>query len=175
MEKNAIQKISVLIPDGECDFCKSVINGLVQSPGVKIYVMSSVKRNLVKYSRYVFKYTYYERTDNQLVWIGNINTEVEKYDIDLILPLWDANIKVLLEHRDTLPFKHKLALLPSLNDFNTARNKGLLSVHLAANGIPGPKSIPLESISELDKVDSLSFPMLIKPVQDFYGGGRIRY
>ncbi len=166
--------ISILIPDGECYICKSVVNGLAQVSGIKIYVMSNEKHNEMRYSRYVQNFSYYAKTDSDLDWIANIDKEIGTHDIDLVMPIWEVGIKILIEQRDKISFKHKLGLLPSLKEFNRARNKGLLSAHLESNNIPGPKSILLESIHELDKVDSLNFPMLIKPVEGFSGGDRIR-
>jgi len=174
IESSIKEFTSVLVPDGECYIMQSIVNGLAQVKGIKIYVMSNKDHIPVKYSRYVHKFSFYAKTDDDFDWIENINKEIEENDIDLVMPIWDVGIKILIEHKDKIPFKNKLVLLSSLNDFNTARDKGLLAAHLEANNIPGPKSVRVESINQLDKVESINFPMLIKPVQGFAGGDRIR-
>lgn len=168
------KSISVLIPDGECYLLKSVVNGLAQVSGIKIYVMSNAKNTEMRYSRFVHKFTYYPKVNSDAEWLTNINKELESNDVDLVMPIWDASIRILIANRDQVPFKNKLVILSALNDFDTARNKGLLAAHLEENNIPGPKSIRIASIHELDKVEGLNFPMLIKPVEGFAGGDRIR-
>jgi predicted ATP-grasp superfamily ATP-dependent carboligase len=165
---------TVLIPDGECYITQSIVNGLAQIKGIVIYVISNEENNAVRYSRYVHKYLYYPKTKSDVGWIANIRTVVENHDIDLVMPIWDASIRILIAHRDELSFKAKLVLLPSLSDFDTARDKGLLAAHLEAKNLPGPKSVRIKSIDQLDKVNRLNFPMLIKPVEGFAGGDRIR-
>jgi len=168
------KSISVLIPDGESHLLNRVINGLAQVKGIKIYIMSYKKNNAMRYSRYVHKFSYYPNTNSNLDWIANINKEIEKHDIDLVMPIWEVGIKTLITHRDKILFKERLGLMPSLFDFNTAINKGLLSAHLDAFNIPNPKSVLVESIHQLDNVDTLQFPILIKPLEGFGGGHGIR-
>lgn len=173
-KKYTIPKTSVLIPDGESHLLRYVINGLAQVNGIKIYVMSNNKNIEMRYSRYIHKFSFYPKTDSDLDWIENINREVEKYNIDFVLPIWEVGIKILSEHRDRVPFNNKLGLLPPLNEFNTARNKGRLPFHLQAHDIPGPKSVLVESLDQLDKIDSLRLPVIIKPLEGFGGGYGIR-
>jgi len=165
---------SVLIPDGENHLLNRVINGLAQVQGIKIYVMSAKRNSPMRYSRYVHKFSYYAKTLSDLVWIANINKEIEEHDIDVIMPIWEVGIRTLITHRDKILFKEKLGLLPSLSDFNTAINKGILSSHLDAFNIPNPKSVLVESVNQLNKVHALKFPILIKPLEGFGGGHGIR-
>jgi len=174
VKKNGPDNISVLIPDGESHLLRFIINGLAQWKGIKIYVMSCKMNSPMRFSRYIHKFSYYAKADTDLDWIENINNEVEKYNIDFVMPIWEVGIKILAEHKDRVLFKNKLGLLPPLNEFNTARNKGLLPSHLESYNIPGPKSVLVESVNELDKVDRLGFPVMIKPVEGFGGGYGVR-
>jgi len=168
------KKISVLIPDGENYLLKSVVNGLAKMQGVKVYVISNKKYSTMRHSRYVHKFTYYPKTDSELDWIDHINKEIEKHDIDVVMPVWEIGVKALVRHREKILFKDKLCLLPSLNDLTIAGDKLLLTQHLQTHDLPYPKSIPLDSIDQLDHVDELKFPVLIKPKEGFGGGHGIR-
>jgi D-aspartate ligase len=174
MEKYMMNNITILIPDGESHLLRFVINGLARVGGIKICVMSSKRNSSLRFSRYIHRFSYYAKTDSDLGWIENINKEIEKHKIDFVMPIWEVGIKILAEHKDKVIFKNKLGLLPPLNQLNTARNKGLLPSHLQLHNIPGPKSVLVESINQLEKVDSLSFPVMIKPVEGFGGGYGIR-
>ncbi len=169
-EKNTNRSVSVLIPDGESHILRYVINCFSQIREIKTYVMSNKKNNAMRYSRYVHKFSYYAKTDSDLDWIANINKEIEKHDIDVVMPIFEVGIRALIKHRDRVLYKDRLGVLPSLSSFDSAINKGLLSRHLDSNNIPNPKSIMVESQKQLDKIDVLNFPVLIKPLEGFGGG-----
>lgn len=173
-ERNIKRKISVLIPDGESHILKYVVNCLAQIPNIKTYVMSNKKDNAMRYSRYVHKFSFYAKTDSDLDWIANINTEIEKHDIDVVMPIFEVGIRMLIKHRDGILHKDKLGVLPSLSNFDFAINKGLLSRHLDLNNIPNSKSVLLESGNQLDQISMLNFPVIIKPMEGFGGGYGIR-
>ncbi len=128
----------------------------------------------MRYSRYVHKFTFYPKTDSDLDWIANINKEIEAHDIDIVMPVWEVGFKTLVTHKEKIQLKNRLCLLPSLKELNSAINKGLLSCHLQSNNLPYPKGISLESVNQLDNIDVLRFPILIKPMEGFGGGYGIR-
>ena len=173
-EKSAKHKTSILIPDGESHILRYVINCLAQVPDVNVYVMSNKLNNAMRHSGYVHKFTYYPKTDSDLDWIENINKEIEKNDIDVVMPIFEVGIKTLIKHRDKILLKDRLGLLPSLHDFITASDKGLLSVHLESHNIPGPKGVLVESFDQLSRIHHLKFPLLIKPTGNSGGGHGIR-
>lgn len=166
--------LSVLIPDGESHILLYVVNCLSDVKGLEIYVMSNKKNNPLRYSRYIKGFSYYKKTDCHLDWINNINKEIEKHNIDVVMPIFEIGIKTLIEYKLKILHEDKLGLLPSLANFNAAINKGFLAKHLQANNIPGPKSIIVDSNSAIDKVDSLNFPIIIKPLEGFGGGQGIK-
>lgn len=162
--------ISILIPDGESHILLYVVNCLSGVKGLRIYVMSNQKNNPMRYSRHIKRFLYYQKTNSQLDWIRNINKEVEKNNIDVIMPIFETGIKTLIKHRSKIVHQEKLGLLPSLAHFNTAINKGLLSEHLVNHNVPGPKSIIISTYNELNKINTLNFPVIIKPMEGFGGG-----
>lgn len=170
MEFSSNKSISILIPDGESHILLYVINCLSDVKGLSVYVMSNQKNNPMRYSRHIKGFSYYQKTSSHLDWISNINEEVEKNNIDVVMPIFETGIKTLIEHRSKIVHQEKLGLLPSLTNFNRAINKGLLSEHLDTNNISGPKSIIIASYNELNKVNRLNFPVIIKPLEGFGGG-----
>ncbi|GGZ68907.1 ATP-grasp domain-containing protein [Algibacter mikhailovii] len=167
MAKN-LKNISVLIPDGETHVLLYVVNCLSLEKGVDIYVISSKKKGYMKYSRFIKKYIYYPETTTE-DWIAHINSEVERHQIDIVLPIYYNGIKALLKNRNKLKYPDKLCDLPSLKNFSIAGNKGFLFLHLKKHNILCPDSLIVNQ-SHLPIVVNLSFPVIIKPVED-YGGG----
>jgi D-aspartate ligase len=168
MEANNNQNLSVLIPDGESHILIFIVNCLSLNKNVKIFVMSSEKASHMRYSRLIKKYSYYPKSSD-LDWINNIDSEIKKHSINIILPIFEIGIKRIIENQKVLKNKNKLCFLPSLKDFNLARNKGLFYSHLVAHQLPCPKSIIVKP-KMLPDFNNLRFPIIIKPVEG-YGGG----
>lgn len=168
-----LKKISILIPDGEEQFLFYVVNCLSSlAKNLKIFVMSSEKSGSMRYSRFIEQYTYYPKS-TVADWIHNIDFEIEKHHIDLILPVFEVGFKRLIENQNVLKHKDKLCALPSLDNFNTAGNKGLLYLHMEANNLPCPKSVIIMP-NESPEIDNLNFPIIVKPVEGLSGGTGIK-
>lgn len=165
-------KVSILIPDGESHLLIYVINSLSQIKEVKIHVMSNVKYISIRSSRYIHSFSYYPKADEQ-DWIDNINHEITKHNIDIVMPIFEDGIKTAIKFQEYL-IQGKLCLLPAYNNFETARNKWLLTQHLLIHNIPFPKSVlcsPNRSIS----IDYINFPVILKPILGTGGGDGVSY
>ena len=89
---------------------------------------------------------FYPKTDTA-GWIQNINSAVEKSQIDVILPVFELGIRKLIVHQAQLKHIDKLCPLPGLKEFEIAIEKGALYLHLKKNGIACPKSVIVKSKS----------------------------
>jgi predicted ATP-grasp superfamily ATP-dependent carboligase len=173
--------ISVLIPDGESTLLSNVVYSLSLIKKVKIYVLSSHKgkcfkfslnNNCFKYSRFIDRFIYYSPKSDE-AWIRKIDTVVNDYGIDVIMPIFDVSTKRIIESKHFLVNKSKLVLLPELSDFNKALHKDLLYLHLKSNGLPSPKSIIIDS--KVRNEVELDYPLIAKPTFGFNGGMGVMY
>ncbi len=164
----ANNKIAVLIPDGESHILYYIINCFAKSGGVKLYVMSDKEDNYMKSSRYIEKFLYHkEKKDDG--WLGVIDENVNKYNIDVILPIFEKGIRVIIENKGKLKNRDKLCPLPSLKDFDTACDKELLHDHLKTSGL----SYPLGAVAkpgQFPDLSNLKYPIIAKPVNGSGGG-----
>ncbi len=163
-------RVSVLIPDGESHLLIFVINSLSQIKGIEIHVMSNVKFISMRSSRYIASFAYYPKTENEQLWITNVNNVIIKHKIDLVMPIFENCMETIIKHKKSF-VGEKLCLLPDLVNFGKARNKWLLTQHLLLNNIPFPKSVlysPNESLTLT--LENLRFPIIIKPVIGSGGG-----
>ena len=172
MAKNSDKKFSVLIPDGEAPVLMMVLNCLSEIKGLKIHLMSEVEDVPMKHSKSVHTFSFYPKSDSKTDLIKNINYEVEKHNIDLILPIFEHSIRTILKHKDLLSSKEKLVLLPTYNNFKIANNKGLLNNHLKENNLPFPKSQIIKKGLEFD-INKIDYPVLAKPTEGIGGGVNI--
>lgn len=162
-------KFSILIPDGEVPLLPSVINCLSQVKEIKIFVISNKKRYPMRYSRHIHNFAFYPKTDVELEWLDNINEELKKHDIDLIMPIFENGIKTIAKYRNQLAYKEKLCLLPSFDNFKLANDKGLLLNFLNKHNLPTPKGFVVK-LGEIPEVELLNYPVLVKPANGLGGG-----
>lgn len=170
MEKT--KKMKILIPDAHDPLMTGVLQCLSDVKGIKIIALSEEEFIPIRFSRYVSKFYYRPATNDVAQWITSINEIIEENAIDVVFPLFVTAIRNLIAYKD-LMVKPELVLLPeSLESYDIANNKGLLSDFLWKLGLPVPKfwhidpKKPLENISEIDV-----FPVLLKPTLDS-GAGR---
>lgn len=159
-------KIHVLIPDGESHLLLEVISCLSESNCLVITVMSSKQENPMRFSRYIDNYSYYPPSSVE-DWIGYINREVEKREIDVIMPIFEIGIRALIQNRQLLICQDKLLHWASIQHFDTAIDKWKLYEHMSRAGISCPKTYRLETDTPVNFMD---FPIIVKPTKG-YGGG----
>lgn len=169
MTKKLDKKISILIPDGEAPVLMIVLNCLSEIKGIKIHLMSNDEDIPMKHSKNVYRFSFYPKSDLETDLIKNINHEVEKHNIDLIMPIFEHSTRTILKHENLISSKEKLVLLPTYNNFNIANNKGLLNKHLEENSLPFPKSQIIKKGIEFD-INKIDYPVLVKPTEGIGGG-----
>jgi predicted ATP-grasp superfamily ATP-dependent carboligase len=162
-----IDKISILIPDGESHALVYIVNCLRSKGGVRIHVMSSQRSSPLQFSRYVKTYSYYPDNDQDSKWIQNINNEVDKHGIDVIMPIWEFGIERILQNKHLLTNPEKLTILPEIKSFDIASDKWNLYEHLTEFSIHCPNTI---LFSGIDRIEDFEFPLLTKPTKNQGGG-----
>jgi len=165
--------ISILIPDGQGFLAVPVINCLASSNQFKIYLLSNLKYTPMRFSRFVNHFSYSPKTKNDEDWINTIDNIVENHGIDFIMPVSECSIRKLILHKSKLKAAKKLMLLPELDNFDTANDKALLSLHLHKYDIPHPKGCLVSNMAELNKMETLNFPVISKPTIGYSGGKHI--
>lgn len=164
-------KFSVLIPDGESLLIIYVVNCLCLIDNIKIYVLANTRKLPIRTSRHVHHISYYTKTDKPLEWISRINQEVETFDIDLVMPIFEDGIEIIAKYKEYLNQK-KLVVLPDLINFQIANNKWLLSQHLHINNIPHPKTSQFLT-NICSQSQELKFPVIVKPTGNTSGGAGV--
>ncbi len=173
--KNSISdpmSISVLIPDGESVLLIYVVNCLSQIPGISLFVMSNSNYNAVRFSRHISKFIYYPSTKDDQKWIQNINAEVQKHNIDIIMPIFEIGIHRIIRNKKLLHGCDRLITLPDLEAFATVINKWELATYCKENNIFVPESFLYVPGKELPNTFfvPMKFPVIVKPLEGFGGG-----
>lgn len=176
MLKDTNNTFSVLIPDGDSSLFGSVLNCLSQVKDVHVYVMSEKTDHAFRYSRFIKRFFHFPPASDDREWLTRIDKVVEVNQIDVVMPIWETGIKIILECKDSLTSKEKMVPLPSLHYFRIAIGKDLLAEHLKRHGIPGAKTIPLSFDVLADREGfKLQFPLLAKPLISGSGKGIVKF
>ncbi|MFI1743880.1 ATP-grasp domain-containing protein [Thalassobellus sediminis] len=172
--KNVSSKLSVLIPETDSNFLPFLVNCLFEVKGINIYIISNKKDSEISRSKKIKNYCYYSKALDEIEFVTNINNELKKFEIDVIMPICEFGIETLIKKKDEILYKDKLVFLPSLEAFYKANDKGVLAEHLIKNHLPTPKSFLIKSGGDFLNYSDVKFPVLAKPTLGSGGGDGIK-
>jgi predicted ATP-grasp superfamily ATP-dependent carboligase len=163
-----MQKIGVLIPDGNDDRALKVVRSLGLSGKARTFVLTS-KNNIIRYSRFCTPFFIPNNAVNE-----DLNLIMEhilnRYRIDVILPVAEEGINYI--HQNNWLNKYNIAPIPHGNVMNQVGDKWKLNYISKSLGIGYPKSILISKVSDINKISNIThYPVLIKPVKGAGGIG----
>ncbi len=139
--------------------------------GHKIVIWGGTNTNYGDDSRYVTRYCHPNiHSNNDL--LNNIQACVEKYKIEVIIPMGDKDAEFISKNaKDLQPLKFKM---PTYNNFLRGYNKNLLLKLCHEKGYPHPQTLDLSEYSmDSPEVRDFPFPAMLKPNCTTGGRGMI--
>jgi predicted ATP-grasp superfamily ATP-dependent carboligase len=165
------QQINILIPDGESTFAPLLIPCFQQMEGAHVHILSTKKKNPIKYSCYIKSFQLIERNDD---WLKQIQGVVNELNIDMIVPVTEEVVRFFIQHQHEFENTNIIAL-PSLESFDIGVNKQKLNTFCLEHGVMVPKSYVVNEINSTTfNLSSIQYPVLIKPLISEGGGGIVR-
>lgn len=161
--------IKILIPDGEGYYTYVTLSCFSEARNCKLYVMSDTKSSEMRWSNLVEAYIYCPKEDYNEAWIAQINRICKTHDIDVIMPTSDIGIGNIIKYGHLIDQKAKLTLVPPSHSFDIAMDKALLASHIKDKHY-SPKTLIIEPDFDNRLLNSLSFPLLLKPTLENTGG-----
>jgi D-aspartate ligase len=166
---------SVLVPDGETLAPLLVARCLAQVPGTKLYILSSKRWTLGRFSRHCRLYQFRPIEDDD-AWLRSLIQFIEQHSIDILLPVSEKGVEFVSSHYQVLSDVVALPPIPDPEAFRTARNKWLLNQLACKQDVPAPPAI----LATLDsafyqQLSDLEYPVIIKPAIGRGGGGIRRF
>lgn len=153
--------VKILIPDGERILARFVANCLSRCKNIELHIISKDADAVIKYSRYIKSFTYFDESKNDRKWLSFILDQIKSKRIDVIMPVEIEDISLLAEFIDEFKGLVKL-LIPPKNSFDITLDKWKFFKYLWRNGINTPLSFNnLEAYKQ--HVTDITFPMLMKP------------
>jgi predicted ATP-grasp superfamily ATP-dependent carboligase len=118
-------------------------------------------------SKYVDERVVYPSPDHKpRAFVSFIEEYLTNHDIDVLLPTGNRSTRVTLEHRDVFE-THATVPFGDRERFDRLDRKDELAELAATVGVPRPKTVVPDSVEDaIQKVNDLSFPVVIKPVDN---------
>ncbi len=168
--------ITVLIPDVESHQLLCVIvNCLARVDGLKIIVMSNLKHSRMNVSRYVAKSIFYPGGKSESDWVENAIAVIQHNEIDVIMPTHEFGIRTISKYYDKFSQLCRVAPVPTVDSFDIANNKWLLSEYLRQDDFPWiPGQLVLTGEENQIDLRHLLFPVVLKPNTNTAAGRNIK-
>ncbi|MDF1643123.1 MAG: ATP-grasp domain-containing protein [Pseudomonadales bacterium] len=167
-------KCDVLVLDGDTVPALSVARSLSRL-GVSVDIASHVPQSIAGYSRFVArKHIYPNPLESETSFLSWCDDVIKTHKYRLVIPVTERTMvpmQALLGDPDIAP----LLAIPPVEALCVALDKAK-TVRLATQlGLPVPKSHHIESREQLSEIiDSLDFPVVIKPSRSIGGGKNAR-
>jgi D-aspartate ligase len=153
-----MDKMSVLIPDGESPFAYHVLNCLANVDDVDVHILSEEANALTRYSRTTKSFHLLKQGRSLVDGVADVCSRVH---VDLCMPVGADGIYYFAQHREKIEGITKLLLMESSDMLTNVGDKARFADLLRSQDLPHPYSIT--SRAQLDEeIDSLAFPVLVK-------------
>jgi predicted ATP-grasp superfamily ATP-dependent carboligase len=171
-----LNKISVLIPDGENEHVLWVVRSLADSKRVNAYILSDKHRMPVRFSRHCRRYEFKLTGTDYTARVNALAEMAQRFHIDVILPVSEEGVQFAATEREALSKLAALSPIPTLESLQIARNKWLLNQFAGQHGMMVPESalVTLDSAFER-RISALEYPVLLKPTSLTDGQGIRRF
>lgn len=166
-----MNKISVLIPDGESSFAFHVLTCLSKIEDIEIHILSKEKTTLTRYSR---KPTSFHLLPSDKTLLQGVKQICEKIKIDLCMPVDMKGIYYFAQHREQVEEFTKLFLIQSAKELRMIWDKKQFADTLQDKKFPHPQSITSQKQFE-EEIQNFSFPVLVKPRLSGNGDGIVKF
>jgi predicted ATP-grasp superfamily ATP-dependent carboligase len=164
---------SVLITDGLYRKSLAAARSL-GSKNIKVYISETTRFTPSGFSKYCYKSLVSpEPQKNREEYFKWMIDTIVKYKIDVIFPMDDATMSIVVEYREEIE-KHSKILIPPTKSYMESFDKARTANYLKGTSLKIPKTKTPESIEDIDDViKNFRFPVIIK-ARDKSGGRGIK-
>jgi predicted ATP-grasp superfamily ATP-dependent carboligase len=160
---------------GQTQILLAVLRSLARVGENRLHLLVDQKWHPVRLSRHVSSYTASRYRAPDAERLEQVRQIVRAKDIDVLLPSGQDAVRFLGRNSAALKEICAVSPVPETEACQIATNKWLLMQALMENGIPCPRTLPVEDRPGLErKIRDLSFPVLLKPVRGVGGQGILR-
>lgn len=133
--------------------------------GVKVLAAERTRFTPTAFSRYCHRHLVSPVPADREAYIHWLRRTLAQYPCDLVVPMDDETMRVVMEHREELEACCRLPLPPAAS-YRVAADKGLAVRAASAAGLDCPETFLPRSREEVSRLSgNLRYPVVIKPRQ----------
>lgn len=171
-----MNRLCVLIPDGENEHVLWTARCLAHSDQVSLTILSDRRWTPVRFSRYCRRYRFRPTGADHQARLEAISELTREAKVDIILPVGEEGVLFAATEREALARLAALPPLPDPESLRIARNKWLLNHFAREHGLPAPASVLVSPDVAFDRcLSELEYPVLLKPTSLTDGQGIRRF
>jgi predicted ATP-grasp superfamily ATP-dependent carboligase len=155
---------SVLLFGGEVNLGLPVIRCLGQIPGMAIHYAAN-KKTTTRFSKYLNSFQLISG-ETQQERLKSLISIIDKTGTKVLIPIDEKSVEFVINNIEKLKDHVNIPPLPDLKTFHQMVMKNALNEWLETNDMPHAKIWPVPINGESEISDSLTFPVLFKPVWD---------
>ena len=156
-----MNKLSILIPDGDDDRALIVVRSLANSKRFIVHVLTSRNRSIIV-SRLCKSHKLVLDEKGEDIRINRVLEISRSHKIDILLPIGEVGVKFVLLNLGLLKKNFFIPPIPNIDSLNIVSDKWSLSEFSRSIGLPYPKSFPLDNQLDIKSLD-MNYPILLKP------------
>ncbi len=169
--KNHNKNMRILIPDADDWLTVKVLRCLAQETTFKNHILSKNKRPLSRFSRYCKSFNY-NNSRNDDEWIDEINKLITKYQINIILPVTVHGVELISKNQTRISDNVRIPLLAKPDEIALTNDKWAFHKFMIQHELPSIPTVYAGNSNDdinLEDIDSIEFPAILKPTSE--GGG----
>lgn len=170
--RSVLDKVSVLLADGESAFALPVLRCLSCVPGVRTTVVARAPWAPIRFSRHAQRYIFVEHAPDDERRVAALGRIAREERADVVIAAGQRTIRLLSANAEELARSTRVAHVPETTTFDVAADKWELACFLERERIAHPPTILYrDEPSFEEELASLRFPALIKPALGGSGHG----
>jgi predicted ATP-grasp superfamily ATP-dependent carboligase len=160
-----VEKISVLIPDGESFTSLNVVRSLAHSKELDVHVLSAgQKLSGIQRSRHCKFYKLRSLKSDDDARLEKIFQISRRVHIEVLLPISEEGVSFVASNQRFLNKLFQIPPIPDPKSLEIVRDKWLLNEFAHQRDLPTPKSILFQNHTGIDSLlSTFSYPVLLKP------------
>jgi predicted ATP-grasp superfamily ATP-dependent carboligase len=170
-----MEKLTVLVLEGEYRLTAAVLFCLSREPRVVIHMVSRDEGSPFRYSRYVRSHHQQPQAQFDASFLVFIQATALQTKAQVLLPVDVEGMRFAIAYRRELEQALRVLPLPSAQAYEIAADKSRLATFMQQHDLPGPCTITDLAHDLGAQLAKLRFPVLLKPTGGAGGQGIVRF
>ncbi|TGE25109.1 ATP-grasp domain-containing protein [Hymenobacter aquaticus] len=162
---------TVLVLESNYRLTGAVLFCLSRQKNIRVHLVSRNAASPYRFSHYIRQWHYCAPGQSDAEFIACMRQVAAATQAEVLLPIDVAGMRFTIAHQPELASFLRVLPLPESEAYEIATDKSKLGAFMQQRGIPAPDTILDVRRNLAAQLDTIEFPVLLKPVDGIGGGG----